>query len=146
MPWIIHWPAVVAPGGVSSQHCMTMDWTVTMLAAAGVPMQGVEQEGVSLLPVLSGGPLFHRPLYWRMKHRGQRAMRDGRWKYLRVDGHDYLFDLDADERERANLATALPQKLADMRQAWERWNATMPPIPPEAAVLPGYTAADMPQR
>ena len=41
-----------------------------------------------------------------MNHRGQRALRDGDWKYLRVDGHDYLFDIPADERERANLARA----------------------------------------
>ena len=27
------------------------------------------------------------------------------WKYLRVDGHDYLFNLEGDERERANLAS-----------------------------------------
>ncbi len=146
VPWLARWPARLPRGVTSLQHCMTMDWTVTMLAAAGVPTQDQALDGVSLLPVLSGGPVFHRPLYWRMKHRGQRAMRDGRWKYLHVDGHDYLFDLDADERERANLAAALPQKLADMRQAWASWNATMPPIPPDAAVLPGYTAADMPQR
>ena len=43
-----------------------------------------------------------------MNHRGQRALRDGDWKYLRVDGHDYLFDLPADERERANLGQREP--------------------------------------
>ena len=29
-------------------------------------------------------------MFWRMNHRGQRAMRQGPWKYLRVDGNDYL--------------------------------------------------------
>ena len=32
------------------------------------------------------------------------ALRDGDWKYLRVDGNDCLFDIPADERERANRA------------------------------------------
>ena len=41
-----------------------------------------------------------------MNHRGQRALRDGDWKYLRVDGNDYLFNIPADERERANLRAA----------------------------------------
>jgi hypothetical protein len=81
-----------------------------------------------------------------MKHRGQRALRDGRWKYLRVDGMDYLFDISSDERERANHAAREPGRLVAMREAWERWNATMPPIPDDATVSLGYSAKDMPQR
>ena len=146
VPWLARWPARIARGVTSTQHCMTMDWTATMLDAAGAHPGRDALDGVSLLPLLSGGPEVPRSMYWRMKHRGQRALRDGRWKYLRVDGHDYLFDLEADERERANLAQVQPQKLATMLQAWETWNATVPPIPEDASVLPGYTAADMPQR
>jgi hypothetical protein len=73
-------------------------------------------------------------------------MRDGNWKYLRVDGHDYLFDIPADERERANKAGREPDRLMAMREAWEEWNATMPPIPEDATVSLGYGAKDMPQR
>jgi len=36
VPWIAHWPRVIAPGGVSAQHCLTMDWSATLLDAAGV--------------------------------------------------------------------------------------------------------------
>jgi arylsulfatase A-like enzyme len=36
VPWIAHWPAVIRPGQVSTQQCMTMDWSATMLDAAGV--------------------------------------------------------------------------------------------------------------
>jgi arylsulfatase A-like enzyme len=81
-----------------------------------------------------------------MNHRGQRALRDGRWKYLRVDGHDYLFDIEADARERANRAGRDPDRLMRMRDDWEAWNATMPPIPEDATVSLGYGAKDMPQR
>ena len=45
-----------------------------------------------------------------MSHRQQRALRDGDWKYLSVDGHEYLFDLSADERERANRAGDEPAR------------------------------------
>jgi arylsulfatase A-like enzyme len=93
-----------------------------------------------------GAQVFARPLYWRMNHRGQRAHRQARWKYLRVDGHDYLFDLDADERERASRGPREPARLAAMRADWEAWNATMPPIPADATVSLGYGAKDMPQR
>ncbi len=104
-------------------------------------------DGVSLLPVFTGETeAFPRALHWRMNHKGQRALRDGRWKYLRVSGVDYLFDLDRDERERANQARREPARLEAMRQAWEAWEATMPPIPPDATVTLGYSVQDMPPR
>ena len=148
VPWIAHWPAVIGKGGVSVQQCMTMDWSATMLAAAGVQANAAYPlDGLSLMPVLRDpAAAFHRPLHWRMNHRGQRAMRDGDWKYLRVDGNDYLFNVPADERERANLGQREPQRLAAMRAAWEAWNETMPPIPQDATVSLGYSVKDMPQR
>jgi len=148
VPWIAHWPAAIAPGSVSSQHCLTMDWSVTLMELGGAkPAPGHEWDGVSLLPVLRDAThTFERPMFWRMNHRGQRAMRLGRWKYLRVDGHDYLFDISTDARERANQAQAQPQRLAQMREAWEAWDASMPAIPDDATVSLGYSKADMPQR
>jgi len=147
VPWIAHWPRVIAPGRVSTQHCLTMDWSATVLDAAGVAAAPSHPlDGVSLLPLLQGGPEFRRVMHWRMNHRGQRALRDGRWKYLQVDGHEYLFDIDADERERANRAKLEPERLAALRQAWLDWHGTMPPIPADATVSLGYSVADMPQR
>ena len=148
VPWIAHWPAAIAAGGVSRQACMSMDWSATMLAAGGgQPHPDYPLDGVSLLPVLHDpGATFARPLHWRMNHRGQRAYRDGDWKYLRVDGNDYLFNILQDERERANLAGREPERLATMRSAWEAWAATMPPIPADATISLGYSSKDMPQR
>jgi arylsulfatase A-like enzyme len=85
-------------------------------------------------------------MFWRMNHRGQRAMRQGDWKYLRVDGYDYLFNLVADARERANLALHQPERLSAMKAQWEAWNATMPPIPEDATISLGFSTKDMPQR
>ena len=148
VPWIAHWPAVIAPGGVSQQHCLTMDWSATMLELAGAkPHADYPLDGVSLSPVLrQPGQTFERPLYWRMNHRGQRALRLGDWKYLRVDGNDYLFNIPADERERANLGQRQPERLDAMRQAWEAWNSSMPAIPEDATISLGYSTKDMPQR
>ncbi len=148
VPWIAHWPARIAPGGVSAQHCLTMDWSATLLEiGGGAPDPDYPLDGVSLLPVL-GNPsaCFSRPMFWRMNHRGQRALREGDWKYLRVDGNDYLFNLAQDERERANQGLHQGAQLDAMRSAWEAWNATMPPIPPDAAISLGFSAKDMPQR
>lgn len=54
----------------------------------------------------------------------------------------YLFDLSADERERANLGERQSERLTEMRQAW---NASMPAIPEDASVSLGYSAKNMPQ-
>ena len=35
VPWIAHWPGIIPPGTTSTQHCMTMDWSATMLELAG---------------------------------------------------------------------------------------------------------------
>ncbi len=148
VPWIAHWPAVIRPGGTSAQLCMTMDWSATMLAAAGVAAHpDYPLDGVSLLPVLrDAGHAFDRPLHWRMNHRDQRALRVGDWKYLMVDGNEYLFNIPQDERERANRAKAEPARLDAMRADWQAWNASMPPIPADATVSLGYSYKDMPQR
>ena len=148
VPWIAHWPRVIASGGESEQLCMTMDWSATMLEIAKTGAHpDFPLDGVSIAPVLRDSTYrFDRPLFWRMNHRGQRAHRDGDWKYLRVDGNDYLFNIADDERERANHATRDPQRLEVMRSAWEAWNTTMPPIAPDATVSLGYSVKDMPQR
>ncbi len=148
VPWIAHWPAVIPAGSVSGQHCMTMDWSATMVELGGAQAApDYPFDGVSLTRLLHDpAQLFERPIFWRMKHRQQRAMRSGPWKYLRVDDTDYLFNIVADARERANLARREPQRLAAMRQAWEDWNASMPPVPEAASVSLGYSAKDMPQR
>jgi arylsulfatase A-like enzyme len=125
-----------------------MDWSATMLALGGAaPPAGAEPDGVSLLPVLADpAATFEREMAWRMLHRGQRALRHGDWKYLQVDGHEYLFDLAADERERANQARAQPERLAAMRAQWLAWNSTFPAVPPDATVSLVSGPADMPAR
>ncbi len=151
VPYVVHWPAAIAQGGTagttSEQHCLTMDWSATMLAAAGVGAAAdYPLDGASLLPVLGASTTFERPLFWRMNHRGQRAHRLGDWKYLMVDGNEYLFNIRHDARERANLAHREPQRLVTMRRAWCDWNASMPAIADDATVSLGYSVKDMPQR
>lgn len=148
VPWIAHWPAVVPAGHVSAQHCMTMDWSATLLdVGGGSAHPDYPLDGVSLAALLRDPQhRVERPLYWRMNHRQQRALRRGPWKYLKVDQHEYLFDLSRDERERANLAARHPETFQALRDDWLAWDATMPVIPDDATVSVGYSVKDMPQR
>jgi arylsulfatase A-like enzyme len=98
-----------------------MDLTATCLAAAEVaPDPRYPLDGVDLLPVLTDqASEFERTLYWRMRHRYQRAVRRGGWKYLKVADNEYLFDIEYDPRERGDLSKKQPDLLAELRKQWE---------------------------
>lgn len=146
VPYVVRWPARIAAGKTTDQLAITMDWVPTFFEAAGTSAHpDYPSDGQSLMKVLADpGAVTERQLFWRMKHNGQKAMRTGPWKYLTVNEHEYLFDVVADERERANLAKRHPERLAEMRDAWQRWDRTMPPIPEEAGVRLVYGKKDMP--
>jgi arylsulfatase A-like enzyme len=149
VPYIVHWPQGIAqPGSVCVQHCLTMDWTVTILdiVDAHPPFDHV-LDGVSMRATLEDcNTTFARPMFWRMKYKQQRAYRQGDWKYLKVNEHEYLFNIHKDARERANLARREPQKLQAMRADWIQWNAQIPPVPSDARTHVVYTEQEMPSR
>ncbi len=148
VPWVAHWPAVIPAGSVSAQHCMTMDWSATLLdVGGGKPHPDYPLDGQSISAVLRDPThTFERPLYWRMNHRHQRAMRIGDWKYLKVDENEYLFNIAQDERERANLSGRESARFETMRQHYLSWDATVPPIPEDAVVSLVYSTKNMPER
>ena len=147
VPLIARWPRGIAAGQVNHDTAsLTMDWTATLLAAAGAtPHPDYPLDGVDLRASFNDVH-WQRPgdLFWRMKARGQRALVRGRWKYFRSDGVDFLFDIDKDPRERANLAAREPERLAALRTAWESLDATLPPIPEEARTFKLFSHQDMP--
>ncbi|HLG53241.1 MAG TPA: sulfatase-like hydrolase/transferase [Steroidobacteraceae bacterium] len=141
VPYIARWPGRIAAGKTTPQLAITMDWVATFLAAAGVaPHPDYPLDGVDLLKENS-----NRALFWRMKHREQKAIRSGSWKWLSIDGHEYLFDLSKDQRERANVAKRHPEKFAELKRHYLEWEASVPPIPADAKVSVLYGPADMPQ-
>jgi len=145
VPYLARWPERIGAGTTTAQQAITMDWTATLLAAASAsPHRDYPMDGISLLPALDDpGTSIARDLYWRMKFRGQKALRSGDWKYLVLDGDEFLFDLSRDQRERANLARRHPDRLADLRARYAAWEASLPPIPPDASVSIPYTKADL---
>jgi arylsulfatase A-like enzyme len=145
VPYLVRWPAKVKPGGVTAQHTITMDWVATFLEAAGVaPHPDYPLDGRSLLKVLENpSAKFARDLFWRMKHRAQRAVRSGDWKYFASEDGEFLFNLAVDSRERANFAKREPAKLAELKAKYEAWERSIPPIPEDAAVNIPFTRAEL---
>jgi arylsulfatase A-like enzyme len=142
VPCLVRWPGRVAKGTTTAQLAITMDWVPTILRAAGVaPHPDYPLDGIDLL---AERPV-QRDLFWRMKFRSQKAVRSGRWKWLSIDGDEFLFDLERDARERANLARRNPAELEDLKRRYAAWEASLPPIPPDAAVSIPFGKADLAQ-
>jgi arylsulfatase A-like enzyme len=129
VPAIARWPGTIPAGRVTDQVAVTMDWTATMIALAGAkPDPGYPLDGVDLAPTLRGArPTFERTLFWR--HQRSAAVRRGRWKYLRDETGEYLFDLDRDEREQADFRQSHAAVFGQLKSAYSEWDKQLLPKP-----------------
>jgi arylsulfatase A-like enzyme len=123
VPGIVRWPGVTTAGSESDQPVITMDWTATMIAAAGAkPAPEYPLDGEDFKPVLSGKrALYDRTFFWRTYAQG--AVRSGKWKYVREGKNEFLFDLSVDEHEQANYKDKEPQIFARLRGEFNKWES-----------------------
>ena len=129
IPAILRWRETVQPGLVSDQVMISMDWLPTLTAAADAgPDPAFPSDGLNLLPGLVGEAApSPRALYWRYHNKDQEAARDGDWKYLKIMGNSFLFDVASDPLERANLKHRHPEIFDRLVKQWQAWNAAMLP-------------------
>lgn len=146
VPFLMKWPGGGVPAGkVYEQPVMSLDVHATVLAAAGFDLNAPASrektdkpetprlEGRDLLPFVTAegergkvGP--HEALFWRMGN--QWAVRKGDWKLLsqaranaRQPGEVRLYNLREDIGETNDLAAKMPEKVAELRAAYDAWNA-----------------------
>ena len=133
VPAIVRWPGVTPSGMVADQPVITMDWTATMIAAAGgKPSPDYPLDGEDVRGVLSAKrPLFDREFFWRTYKQG--GMRSGKWKYIREDKNEFLYDLSVDEREQADFKSAQPSVIKSLRDNFAKWESGMLQYPKEKA-------------
>lgn len=129
VPAVVRWPAKVPGGRVHDQVLLSLDWLPTLLAAAGsAPDSAYPSDGISVLPALTDNAApVSRTVFWRFKAHGQRAVRDGDAKALRIGDNDFLFDVVKDPLERANLKDRDPETYKRLVGLWRDWNKTMLP-------------------
>jgi len=126
---ILRLPEVIAANETSAMPGIAMDLTATILDVAGIREPLGSLDGVSLLPYLGQeqSPL-DRQLYWQADlydFGKQRAIRDGRWKYVEHGNTQFLFDLDADAGERHNLFYARTDIVNRLRTDLDAWQERM---------------------
>lgn len=131
-PLIVRWPAGIQPqrrGQIMRQVGHVTDMMPTLCAAAGARYPArykgrdiLPVEGQSLLPAIQHGKVQpHQPVFWSLND--EKAVITGTYKLASTgkDGPWELYDLEKDRTELNDHATALPQKVQEMRQQWEKW-------------------------
>jgi arylsulfatase A-like enzyme len=134
IPLALRWTGRLPAGGSSSQLAITMDWSATLLAAAGANADADHPlDGMDLLPFAAGERApTERTLFWRQPQNqtpAAAAARRGKWKYLRIGDDESLFDLEADPGEKVDTSARFPEMFAQLRREWEAWDAQMVPMP-----------------
>jgi arylsulfatase A-like enzyme len=129
-PLLVRWPAVVKAGSIVKTPVSSPDFFPTLLEATGAkPAPGQTLDGVSLLPVLKGGSLPERALFWHYPHYGNQggapsaAVRRGDYKLIEwfEDERVELFDVTRDIGEQTDLAAREPERVARLRDELHAW-------------------------
>jgi arylsulfatase A-like enzyme len=145
VPLIARWNGVTTPGSVSDVAVISNDLYPTVLEACGLPLRPEQHvDGASLLPPLRGGQgPVHDALFWHYPHYGNQggrpsgAVQVGEWKLVEwfEDGSVELYDLASDIGERRDLASAEPERAAELLARLRKWrdevDANMPLPNPE---------------
>ncbi|MBC7850717.1 MAG: sulfatase-like hydrolase/transferase [Chitinophagaceae bacterium] len=133
VPAFVRWPGKIAPGRVTDQVAVTMDWTKTILSIAGAKADpAFPLDGIDLMPHCIGQkPAMERTIFWRSYQRvQQKAVRMGKWKYLQDKNGAYLFDLVSDPAEKKNLKNEYQDIFTQLQQKYAEWEKTMlTPLP-----------------
>jgi arylsulfatase A-like enzyme len=144
VPFVLRWKGTLPEGVVYDQPVIQLDVLPTVLAAAGVAVQSDwKLDGVNLLPHVKGekSTAPHDVLFWRLGE--QTAVRRGDWKLVRYDRtvdvagarsdaqseakvtEPRLYNLARDVNESNDLATAQPEKVAELQGLWNSWAAQL---------------------
>jgi arylsulfatase A-like enzyme len=113
-----------------------------------VPDPEHSQDGVSLVPLLTGGELHREAIYLHFPHYSNHglqspggAIRAGDYKLLEYFEHGtvQLFNLRTDPAEQVDLAGAEPERAAKLRFMLHKWRKSI--SAQMMAPNPGYSAA-----
>jgi arylsulfatase A-like enzyme len=132
-PYYIYEPGVTKAGSLTDIPASGIDWYPTLLDLAGVSVPAEQVvDGVSLVPVLKGGTIKERPLFWHYPHYGNQGgepssiILEGDWKliYYHEDNHYELYNITNDIGEQENLVITQPVRGKAMQAKLRQWLST----------------------
>jgi len=141
VPFMMQWKGRIPAGQVDDRPVIQLDILPTVLVAIGEkPKPEWKLDGMDLMPYLTGKKKDppHKALYWRFGQ--QMAIRMGDWKLVKAPGAGsgeaepqgktdtkgaHLFNLKRDIGEAENLADKEPDKVKELADNWNKWNAEL---------------------
>lgn len=144
VPLLVRWPEKIKAASFSDDPVINLDFYPTLMEVAGRTNPGIELDGVSLWPLLSGRThsiakralYFHFPAYLEAYRAGYdqgrdplfrtrpgSVIREGEWKlhYYYEDGGVELYKLSEDPGERNNLADINANKSDELLAKLKAW-------------------------
>ena len=130
VPFYIRAPGLTSPGKLCDTPVSGIDYFPTLLQLAGVTNSPEQiMDGTSLVPLLKGGSIAPRPLFWHYPHYGNQGgepssiIRSGDWKLIHYweDGRNELYNLAADMGEQHDLATAESKRAGELWSQLQAW-------------------------
>lgn len=132
-PYYVRFPRRVAAGSTCDVPVSGIDFYPTFLEYAGLaipPEQVID--GASIVPLLSSEQsrvLSGRDLFWHYPHYGNQGgdpssiIRSGPWKLITYheDGHDELYNLEADPGEQCDVIAANDKIATELRRRLDKW-------------------------
>ncbi|MFT4547492.1 MAG: arylsulfatase A-like enzyme, partial [Verrucomicrobiales bacterium] len=153
VPFCVNWPAVVKAGTRCAVPIAAVDILPSFCEMTGAQLPKDQPvDGMSILPLLKGGTLAERSIFWHFpaylqsyqradeqrdplfRSRPCSIIRDGDWKLHEYfeDGALELYNLKSDLSEKTNLADANPEKRNELHDKLKSWRkATRAPVPSE---------------
>jgi arylsulfatase A-like enzyme len=133
-PLLIRWPGVTATNSQCDTPAMSTDFYPTLLEIAGLPQRPSQhRDGRSLVPLLKGGTLSERPLFWHYPHYSNQgggpcsAIRVGDLKLIEwyEDMRVELFNLKNDLEEKKDLSKTQLEQARSLQQQLHEWRASV---------------------
>jgi len=130
VPFYVRAPGVTKPGATCDTPVIGMDFFPTILELAGVPVPEAKHvDGVSFAPLLKGGSLKPRPLFWHYPHYGNQGgepssvIQKDDWKLIHYweDGRNELYHLPDDVGEQHDLAKGEPDRVQALWKELDAW-------------------------
>ncbi len=124
VPFIIKYPGVTKPNTVTNTPIQTIDVFPTLMEiASGKEKCNKDIQGKSLMPILEGGDLKDRNLFFFRSYEDQyAAVMNGDWKLIKYHSGLYkLFNVSVDEGEQKDLIKVELKKAKQLKKALQKW-------------------------
>jgi|TARA_B100001063_G_C16763500_1_gene557297 arylsulfatase A-like enzyme len=128
VPFTMQWPKKIKPGIIYDKPIIALDIFATVASAASAEKYiRNDIDGVDLLPYINGekSGMPHEYLYWQNPDKDIDVVRDDRYKYLRIKGDEYIFDLKNDISEETNIIDSSKTIYDRLKSQFKEWEKDM---------------------